>query len=277
MRFLAALLLWLITTAALAVAVPAAWAQCNVVDVDGYAALAQRAAADPALQSAAAAELATRANTLIDERGDAADPSRVRAVATSYTASPAFGPQFAQANRIAHQWMFTPQPGQDRWVIDVAPMLNDPAFAQLLASYHVQVPSTATVPVTVTPPDGLRPGRLQPLATWGPWVRVGIVALTGICALLTLAVARSRGKALASLGVSALVVGAGGWAGIEVGRRNLTDALNEASGNIREIADVMVAYAEDSMHQWLDLTLVAGGALVVVGVLVAMLGGLRRG
>ena len=49
---------------------------------------------------------------------------------------------------------------------------------------------------------------------------------TGVFALLTLATARSRGKALAALGVSALLVGAAGWAGFEVGRRYIDDALN---------------------------------------------------
>ena len=40
MRFVASVLLWLLTTAALAVAVPAAWAQHNVVDEGGYSVLA---------------------------------------------------------------------------------------------------------------------------------------------------------------------------------------------------------------------------------------------
>ncbi|MDT5100191.1 MAG: hypothetical protein QOC76_3928, partial [Mycobacterium sp.] len=40
MRFLAALLFWLMTTVLLAVAVPVSWAQKNVVSEDGYAALA---------------------------------------------------------------------------------------------------------------------------------------------------------------------------------------------------------------------------------------------
>jgi hypothetical protein len=38
----------------------------------------------------------------------------------------------------------------------------------------------------------------------------------------------------------------------------------------------MVAHAEGSLHQWLNLTLAAGGALVVFGVIVTMLGGMRR-
>ena len=40
MRSLLAALLWLVTTALLAVTVPALWAQQNVVSVDGYAELA---------------------------------------------------------------------------------------------------------------------------------------------------------------------------------------------------------------------------------------------
>ena len=38
----------------------------------------------------------------------------------------------------------------------------------------------------------------------------------------------------------------------------------------------MVDQAEDGMHHWLNLTLAAGGVLVVFGVIVSMLGGLRR-
>ena len=77
-------------------------------------------------------------------------------------------------------------------------------------------------------------------------------------ALLTLAAARRRGKALTSLGVSALLVGAAGWAGIEVGGRYINDALNRTTGDIRRIADVMVGQAEAGLRQWLNLTLAAG-------------------
>ena len=69
MRFLATLLLWLFTTVALVVAVPAAWAQRNLVDENGYAALAQKAAGDPALQTAMAGELTTRTEDLLKSFG----------------------------------------------------------------------------------------------------------------------------------------------------------------------------------------------------------------
>jgi hypothetical protein len=59
-------------------------------------------------------------------------------------------------------------------------------------------------------------------------------------------------------------------------RRCINEALDRTTGDIRQVADAMVNHAEGSLHQWLNLTLAAGGALVVFGVLVSMLGGLRR-
>jgi hypothetical protein len=282
-RFTTTVVLWLVATVALAAAIPAVWAQRNVINSDGYAAMAQKAAADPVLQSAVAAELTTRAMALIAEHGEGrypVDSSQVHDAATAFTSGPAFPPMFAQVNRAAHGWLFTdPRSGQigNQWVVDVSPMLKDSSFQQILSSYNVQVPANLTVPLTVSVPsvsEPLRQGQLSRLATWGPWVSIGVAALSGFCALLTLVAARRRGKALSSLGISALLVGAAGWAGIEVGRRYVNKALNRTTGDIRQIAEVTVDHAEAGLRQWLNLTLVAGAALVVFGVLVAVLGGL---
>jgi hypothetical protein len=281
-RFAATLVLWLATTVALAVAIPAAWAQLNIVDEGGYAALAQKSAGDPALQSAVAAELTSRAMALIAAHSGGRQPvdsAEVHDVASAFTAGREFPPLFAQANRAAHGWLFTdPGSGQngDQWVVDVAPMLKDASFQQVLSSHNVTVPANLTVPITVSIPQSLRQGQLSRLAKWGPRVSIGAAALCGFLALLTLAAARSRGKALTSLGVSALLVGAAGWAGIEIGGRYINDALNRSTGDIRRIAEVMVGHAEAGLRQWLDVTLVAGAALVGFGVLVAILGGLRK-
>jgi hypothetical protein len=272
------LLLWLVTTAALAVAVPTAWAQTHIVDVDGYTAMAKRASSDPALQAAVASELATRALVLINQHGHHVDSAAAHDVAAGYTAGPDFPSQFADANRMAHDWVFTGANAQsqgDQWAVDLSAMLKDSAFAPMLSNFHVQVPETVRVPVTMTTSKVLQPGVLRPLATWGPWLSVGVAALTVVCALLTLAVAHRRGRALAGLGISALLVGAAGWAAIELGRRRLGDALNHTTGDIRRTADVMVGVAESSLHQWFDLTLAAGGVLVALGVLAAVLGSLR--
>ena len=281
MRFVATVFLWLVTTVALVVALPAMWAQRNVVDANGYASFAQSAAKDPKLQQAMASELTTQIVRLGAGEGYNLNPDLVRGVTTAYTQNAGFPGQFAQANRIVHTWMFTDeirrQEGtDDRWLIDVAPMLSDPSLKSTLGNLNLDVPATLTVPITVSDTGGMQPGQLRQFTTWGPWVSIGASVLTGVFALLTLAAARSRGKALAALGVSALLVGAAGWAGLEVARRFVDHALDRTTGDIRQVADAMVNHAEDSMHQWLNLTLAGGGALVVFGVLVSMLGGLRR-
>lgn len=279
MRFLAALMSWLVTTAALAVAVPTVWAQVTVVGESGYAGLATSAAEDPRLQDAMAAELTTQVVSLGTDNGYTLNPELVRQVALSYTRNSGFPGQFAQANRIAHRWMFTgavPSGNStDQWLIDVAPMLSDPSFDATLGTFDLQIPPSLTVPITVDSPE-LQPGKLRWLATWGPWAAVATAVVTAMFALLTLAAARSRGKALTALGVSALLVGAAGWAGIEVGRRYVNSALNRTTGDIRTVAEVMVGAAEDSLHLWLNVTLAAGAGLVVLGVIASMLGGLRR-
>jgi hypothetical protein len=280
-RLVATVLLWLVTTAALVVALPAMWAQKNVVDANGYAAFAQSAAKDPKLQQAMASELTTQIVRLGSDEGYELNPDLVRGVTTAYTQNAGFPGQFAQANRIVHTWMFTDEirrqeGSDDRWLIDVAPMLSDPSLKATLGNLNLDVPATLTVPITVSDTSGMQPGHLRKLSTWGPWVSIGATVLTGVFALLTLAAARSRGKALAALAVSALLAGAAGWAGLEVARRFVDHALDRTTGDIREVADAMVNHAEGSMHQWLNLALAAGAALVVCGVVVSMLGGLRR-
>ena len=280
MRFVATLFLWIVTTAAMAVAVPTSWAQKNIVDENGYSALATSAAKEPQLQQAMANELGTQLKKLVEGTGYDVSTDLLRSAAGTYTASPVFPGQFAQANRIAHRWMFTDSVQQadasGRWQIDLSPMLSDSSFRQTLQQFGIEAPSTLEVPLTENLSDSVRPGQLRRLSTWGPWVSVGSTILTGVLALLTLAAARSRGKALAALGVSALLVGGAGWAGLEVARRYINTALDRTTGDIRQVADAMVNHAEDSLHQWLNLTLAAGGVLVVFGVVAAMLGGLRR-
>ena len=280
MRFVATVFLWLVTTVALAVAVPTAWAQKNVVDENGYSTLATSAAKDPPLQKAMADELGTQLKKLVAGTGYDVSTDLLQGAAGTYTASAAFPGQFAQANRIVHRWLFTDSVQQTdasgRWQIDLSPMLSDASFRQTLEQFGIEAPSKLEVPLTENVSDSVRPGQLRQLSTWGPWVSVGATILTGVLALLTLATARSRGKALAALGISALLVGAAGWAGLEVARRYVNTALDRTEGDIRQVAGAMVNHAEGSMHQWLSLTLAAGGVLVVFGVIVSMLGGLRR-
>ena len=65
--------------------------------------------------------------------------------------------------------------------------------------------------------------------------------------------------------------------GIEVGGRYINDALNRTTGDIRQIADVMVTHAEAGLRHWLEPD--AGSPArcwLAFGVLVAILGGLGK-
>ena len=142
MRFVATLLMWLITTAALAVAVPTMWAQHHVVDEAGYVALAQQAATDRPLQDAMASELTDQLVTLAANSGYDVSGDLLRGAATAYTRGAAFPGQFATANRIVHRWMFTDSAQQSdasgRWEIDLSPMLADSSFQQTLQDFGIR-------------------------------------------------------------------------------------------------------------------------------------------
>lgn len=275
MRAVATVLMWLVTTVLLALAVPAVWAQHNLVDGSGYEALATKAAADPELQSAMASELTTQVGVL----GSGVDTTIVSRIAAAYTASSAFPGQFATANGFAHRWLFTDTipssvDPQGRLVVDLAPMLADTAFVQTLRDYNITVPSALPIPLTDNASLTVRPGSLREVGMWAPWVSGGLAVLAAASALLTIYLARRRGRIIAALGVSALLVGASGWAAIEFGQHYVRKALDNTTGNARQVAEVMVATVQSSMHQWLNITLIVGGGLVVVGVIVGLLSSL---
>ena len=275
MRTVATALMWLVTTVLLAVAIPAVWAQHNLVDGAGYAALARKAAVDPELQSAVATELTTQVGLL----GSGVDSTIVSRIATAYTASSAFPGQFASANEFAHRWLFTDTipstvDPQGRLVVDLAPMLSDTAFAQTLRDYNITVPSALPIPLTDNASPTMRPGSLREVGLWAPWVSMGLAILAAASALLTIYLSRSRGRILVVLGVSTLVVGASGWAAIEFAQHYVRQTLDETAGSARRITEVMVTAIQSSMHQWLNITLIFGGGLVIIGVIVGLLSSL---
>jgi hypothetical protein len=275
-RLALVLVLWLMTTVALAVALPTSWAQKNLIDESGYAAFAASAAGDPKLQQAMSNELTTEVSQLLYQNGYEAAPGLVKRYMDAYTASPAFPGQFAQVNDNLHHFAFTdsPESGSKAPVVDLSPMLNDQSFKTAMTAFGIEMSGNVTVPLTQA--DGAQPGQLRQLTTWGPRLSVGAAVLTAVFALLTVVAARFRDRALGTLGASALLVGAAGWAAIDVGRPHVDDALTNIPSDIRQIADVMVGKAEGNLHLWLSLTLVAGGVLAILGMLVAVLSGRRK-
>lgn len=188
------------------------------------------------MQNATASLLSTQAVAFAGDRGITLSEPMLRGAVTGYVAGPSFPGQFADVNRVAHRWLFT----------------------------------------DAVQPDGDRwTVDVAPMLSNLSIIQIGAAVLAAVAALLTVAVAKPRGKALAALGVSALLVGGAGWAAMEIGRPYIDDTLNQTTGDVRTIANVMVGHAEGSLHHWLNLTLAVGGALAVLGVVVTMLGAVR--
>lgn len=277
MRFLFAVLLWLLTTAALAVTIAGAWTQSRLVDENGYVALTAPAAADPRVQHVIAEELTTQIVSLGKKQGSRVNETQVAELTASYTSGPQFRADFASVNRMAHQWLFTNTSAAQRdsrgsWQIDVAPMIK----SLVPQGLSIKAPETLTVSLTDDNLAGLTPGRLVPVARFGQlavWISFG---LTLILAGLTQLAVRSRAKGLAGLGISALLVGAAGWAGLEVGQRYLDRPLSRVTENLRDVADSLVTAAVSNAHHWLSLTMAAGGLVIAVGVVSGLVGGLLR-
>ncbi|OHU25405.1 hypothetical protein [Mycobacteroides chelonae] len=277
MRFLFAVLLWLLTTAALALTVTAAWTQSRIVDENGYVALTAPAADDPRVQRAIAGELTTQIVSLGKKQGSRVNETQVAELTATYAGGPQFRADFASVNRMAHQWLFTnsnsaQRDSQGSWQIDVAPMIK----SLVPQGLSIKAPETLKVSVTDDSLAGLTPGRLVPVARFGQlavWISFG---LTLVLAGLTQLAVRSRAKGLVGLGISALLVGTAGWAGLEIGRRYLDRPLNRVNDNLRDVADSLVTQAIGNAHHWLSLTMAAGGLVIVVGVVSGLVGGLLR-
>lgn len=168
MRFLFAVLLWLLTTAALALTVTAAWTQSRIVDENGYVALTAPAADDPRVQRAIAGELTTQIVSLGKKQGSRVNETQVAELTATYTGGPQFRADFASVNRMAHQWLFTnsnsaQRDSQGSWQIDVAPMIK----SLVPQGLSIKAPETLKVSVTDDNLAGLTPGRLVPVARFG--------------------------------------------------------------------------------------------------------------
>ena len=165
MRFVLTALLWLVTTIALAVALPAAWAQQNVVDADGYAAFSQRAAADPALQQAVAAELTTQLVTLAANSGYDVQTDLFGTAATAYTAKFRLSRSVRHREPLrapldVHRLGVQRRRFAGRWVVDLGPMLADSSFQQTLQDFGIQAPSSLPVPLTENAPAASAAGAV---------------------------------------------------------------------------------------------------------------------
>lgn len=263
-----------------AVAVPAIWVDRNVVQEDGFVALAAPLGKDPAFQKG----LATAAVGSIDAGATLPGPvaQLVRPVlesaAASLTGLPEYPAAWEETLRKSHRLNFvdpaTLPPEADSattLTLDVAPLV---VLATQQISDKVGVPLEAPKQTLINIGQSSQRQLIERVSAYSP-VGYSLAFGSGVAFLLALVTARRRWKVLAVIGLGGLGLAglwtlASGWA---------SDAVTStASGN--EMADLFkrefVAAAAGGFASWILATSVAGAILLAAGLLIRVIGGSAR-
>lgn len=277
--FLAALavILGLLLSAA---AVPAIWVDRNIVQEDGFVALAAPLGKDPDFQK----RLATAAVSSIDTGGTL--PPQVAALvrpvlekaATSLTGLPEYPAAWEETLRKSHRLNFAdpaslPPEAESgtSLTLDVAPLV---ALAAKQISSQVGVPLEAPGQTLVNIGQTNQRQLIDRVSAYSP-LGYSLAVGAGVAFLLALVTARRRWKVLAGIGVGALAL-SGLWT---LASRSAADAvMGTASGN--EMADLFkrefVAASAAGFASWTLAATIVGAALAAAGVLARVVGGPAR-
>ena len=271
-----AVLIGLVLTA---VAVPAMWVDRNIVQEDGFVAFTAPLGKDPVFQQRlAAAAVGSLGAERIPEALSGLVTPILESAAKSLTSMPGYPDAWTETLRRSHRLNFadpTTLPagaaGPTSLTLDLAPLVG-------LVAKHVA--DATTLPLEA--PDQLlitigQPEHRQMLERVSAFAPMGYAAAVGALIAFALAIvaARRRWTVLAGIGLGALVL-AGAWtlaadtAGGAVARTS--------SGN--EVAEIFksefVSAASSSFAQWTLAAAVAGGVLIVAGLVLRFVGGRRR-
>jgi hypothetical protein len=262
-----------------AAAVPAIWVDRNIVQEDGFVALAAPLGRNPDFQK----RLATAAVNSIDTGG--AIPAQVAALvrpvlekaATSLTGLPEYPAAWEETLRKSHRLNFAdpsslpPEADSSSLTLDVAPLAGL-AAKQISSQVGVQLEAPGQTLVNIGHANQRQLiERVSAYAPLGYSLAVG----AGVAFLLALVTARRRWKVLAGIGVGALALSglwtlASRWAGDAV--------MGTASGN--EMADLFkrefVAASAAGFASWTQGAAIAGAALIAAGLLLRVVGGAAR-
>lgn len=273
MRRLVAAVGLVVAVLAAIVTLPLAWVAANVADEDGYVSFTSPMGADPELQKAFSAYLA---DYFVREQGlpSALQPT-VTTVLTTAAASTANAPGFTEAweesQRSSHRLMFGPDADQDRLAVDLSPLASF-AVGRVSEGLPVALPEPGTIVLQVN--DTEQREAIEQIEATKDRSRTGWIVVA-VSAGLSLLFAKRRSTALAWLGVGALVVAGVLRAVTSYGVPNILDNTPAPSGFARTLQKLLADRAADSLGQWLVWVAVAGGAAVVVGVLLRLTTGRR--
>lgn len=251
-----------------AVAVPAIWADRNIVQEDGFVALAAPLGQDAEFQQRLAVATVGTINTagIPDSLASLVKPV-LETAAGKLTSSPGYPAAWEETLRKSHRLSFA-DPGSlpaeadssSSLTLDVAPLVAL-ATEELAGATGLPLDPPEQTLINVGQSDQRQ--LIERVSAYAP-LGYPLALGAGIAFALALVAARRRWTLLVSVGFGALLL-AGLWT---LGANSARDAvLATASGNgIADMfKDAFVAAASASFGSWVTGTLVAGGGLLVAG------------
>jgi hypothetical protein len=263
MRSLPSFLGGVVATLAAIVTVPMLWLSINVRDEDGFVALSSQLAADAELQRTVSAYLANDFVTrgLIPAALEAPAATAMTVVAGQATNQPELAAAWDESQRSLHRSALDETTGPV--TVELGPMARvvvDRVGDQL----PVALPTDLAVPVQIG--DEQDRDRLQWVERSRMWSLLGLMVVLVSVAVCVLG-ARSKGLAIAGLGLGALVVAGTLWSGTTVVSPMLIDGFDEATDFATSLQKLLADRASSSLDTWLTPMAWAGAAAVVAGLL----------
>lgn len=261
-----------------AVAVPAIWADRNIVQEDGFVTLSAPLGRDTDFQKRlAAAAVGTIDTGSVPEALSGLVRPVLEAAASSLTALPGYAGAWEETLRRSHRLTFAdpasvpPEASSTSLTLDVAPLaaLATEELARV-SGLPLEVPEQTLLNVGESGQRQLVE-RLSAYAPLGYSLAIG----AAIAFALALVAARRRSSVIFGAGLGALVL-AGLWTlGLQLAR---DAALAAASGNgvADMFRDEFVAAASVNFQSWTAGTLMTGGVLLAAGVVIRIASPGRR-
>lgn len=276
MRTFASAILGLLAVLLAVAAFCGAWLNTNVVSEQGFAALGAPLAEDEGFQQELASALATEAATAVNvpqQLSGLVQPVITAAVERVQTL-PDYPEAWNESLRRSHTLTFAAGDGGEpsgTLTLDVAPLVGL-VTGSVGSELNVDIPAPEQVPVQIG--GGSHPEVIRSVErAGGAWPVLALAsAAAGILALLA---ARRRSTAFALMGLGTALAGALLWFGAgrlpdQVAARPLNSPVASA------FAEAFTGQAAESLAAWTVVLMLAGAAVLVVGLLGRVLGGSRR-
>lgn len=256
---------WVVAVVAAIITVPTFWIATHVANEDGYVDFTRPFVADAAFRNAL---VGTISDDVIRKGGL---PATVRpvleralgSVATRTARKPGFLDAWEESQRRTHRLTFGPDANSDRLTVDIGPIATFVA-KEVAGDLPVRftVPSKLLVPVYDAPDREV----LDQVDKTPNRSRIGLL-IVGLAALLSLVLARRRINAVVGLGAGAAITAGVLLAGTGLALPEVLDRTPARTEFAREMRDLLVNRASDSLNQWLLGIGVVGAVLLVIALL----------